>query len=137
MSNTIAAYKASSQPPKASEAPNANTTPDMCTRDAPFAGGTTLPDELIVQPLGRPDMLVTTDAPVVVRMLSVALGTQGHTVGVVAVVLGYPKPPTGALFDEADVTDGLATVLLGVSWPVLLMLPPFDLIDCHVPLVPE
>lgn len=97
----------------------------------------TLPDELIVQPLGRPEMLVTTDVPVVVRMLSVALATHGHIVGVVPVVLGYPKPPTGALFEAADVTDGLATVLLGVSWPVPLMLPPLDLIDCQVPLVPE
>ena len=93
---------------------------------------------MIVHPLGRPEILVTTDEPVVVSMLSVALGTQGHTVGVVAVVVfAYPKPPTGALFDEADVTEGLATVLLGVSSPVPLMLPPLDLIDCHVPDVPE
>lgn len=112
--------------------------PGICTHEAAFAGGTTLPDELTVQPLGKPDMLVSTGVPVVVRMLSVALGTQGHTVGVVTVVvLGYPKPPTGALFEEADVTEGLGTVLLGVSSPVLLMLPPLDLIDCHVPLVPE
>jgi hypothetical protein len=57
--------------------------PDIWMEDAPFAGGTTRPEELIVQPLGRPDILVTTGEPVVVRMLSVALGTQGHTVGVV------------------------------------------------------
>jgi len=96
-----------------------------------------LPDELIVQPLGRPEMLVTTAEPVDVRMLSVALGTQGYIDGVVSVVFAYPNPPTGALSDEADVTEGLATVLLGVSSPVLLMLPPFDLIESQVPDVPE
>jgi len=66
-------------------------------------------------------MLVTTAEPVVVRILSVALATQGHIVGVVYVVVvcRYPKPPTGALSDEAEVTEGLATVLLGVSSPVL------------------
>jgi hypothetical protein len=46
--------------------------PDIWMEDAPFAGGTTRPEELIVQPLGRPDILVTTGEPVVVRMLSVA-----------------------------------------------------------------
>ena len=111
---------------------------EICADEAPELGGTTLPDELIVHPLGRPEMLVTTAEPVVVRILSVALGTHGHTLGVVAVVVTrYPKPPTGALFDEAEVTEGLATVLLGVSEPVLLILPPFDLMDCHVPAVPE
>ena len=105
---------------------------------APELGGDTLQSDPTVQPLGSPEGILV---QVVVTTEAVAEPYQGKLV--VAVVSGEVAPllpnASGALPEAAEVTAGADAVFEGVSEPdpSELIWPPDEVIDCHVPAVPE
>ena len=104
-------------------------------------GGITFPEDVTVQPLGSPEIAVTAELTAVTK-LAVGVPTQGQTLGVTKVeVVSLCVPESkgiGALLDEEEVTEGAGPVDAGVFEPPLpLIVPPEDLIDSHVPSVPE
>ena len=50
--------------------------------DAPLLGGSALPEDVMVQPLGRPSMELVAAVAVAVPIDAVAVPTQGQTFGV-------------------------------------------------------
>ena len=105
-------------------------------------GGTTFPDAFTVQPLGSPDIVVVTALVTAVSNVAVAEPTHGYIEGVIkleVVSAWVPSKGSGAvLVGVIEGTAGAATVGTGLPGvPFELILPPLDVIDCQVPLVPE
>jgi hypothetical protein len=107
-------------------------------------GGTTFPDEFTVQPLGSPEIDVIMALLIVVSSVAVAEPIQGYIDGVTkleVVSACVPSNGIGAVLVVGDVITGAAgAAMVGAGFcgvPLPLIFPPFDLIDCHVPLVPE
>jgi hypothetical protein len=107
-------------------------------------GGTTFPDEFTVQPLGSPEIVVVITLLIAVSSVAVAEPTHGYIEGVTKLDVGSPwvlSKGSGAVLIAGGVivgTAGAAIVAAGFPGvPLPLILPPFDLMDCQVPLVPE
>jgi hypothetical protein len=116
---------------------------DGITVDAAL-GATTFPDEFIVQPLGSPEIVVVIAVLTAVSSVAVAEPIQGYMDGVMkleVVCACVPSNGSGAVLMVGDVLVGPAgAAIVEREFPeerLPLILPPLELIDCHVPLLPE
>lgn len=92
-----------------------------------------MPEDVTVQPDGKPGKAVATDA-----LVCMVVGVQPPALGVLVAVVSrwVPSNGIGALFD-VDVTAGGAAATGAAPFPLEWIVPPLDLIDCQVPSVPE
>lgn len=101
---------------------------------AALLGGRTLPELVTVQPSGKPGYEVA----VAVELVCIVVATHGHPLltAVDEVSRCVPSNGIGALL-ETEVMAGDDESTGVAPLPDELMVPPLDLMDCHVPSLPE